>query len=175
MCKGRLFLSVLAILAIVGFVTQARASNTKIAQPEVNAEAAQQGPLFRVIRVEKEPKPLTVESAVSLLHTAALTNGLEVVGVVNEGAAPNASRSRTLQAQSLLVENPADAKTLLTQDPAAALAVPTRIAVFERDGHLMIGYMPPSEFLKGLKGKTIHDMGVTMDRELLMTVTSVAK
>ena len=175
MRKVRLFLWVLATLAILGFVAQTRAQETRTQQPEAKAEVSHHGTIFREVNVEKEKKHLTVEGVVSELGKAAYANGMQVVGYVNEGAAASAGGNKVIEARSLLVENPADAKKSLSEDPAAALAVPTRLTVFERDGRLMIGYMPPSEFLKGLKHKAIHEMGVTMDRDLLMTVESVAR
>ncbi len=166
-------ISVLMTLAIVGLVARAQAQE-KTEHPEAKAAASHHGAIFREVSVEKE-KNLTVQKEVSQLGAAAFANGLQIVGYVNEGAEASEGAAKPIEARSLLVENPADAKKLLSEDPAASLAVPTRISVFERDGHIMIGYMPPSEFLKGLKSKDIHEMGVTMDREVRMTVESASR
>jgi len=87
----------------------------------------------------------------------------------------NSEMRNTIKAKSLLVENPRDASKLLCEDPAAALVVPTRVTVFERDGHFVVAYIRPSEALKKFSHEDFHEIGAAMDTELSGLVRSVTE
>ena len=159
--------------------TDMRAENEMGNMGGANGGWTGQGLVFRKVKVEKETN-LSVDNIVSQLGKAALLNGLTVVGYVNEDAAeqagaPTLAAPNTIRAESVLVENPNDANKLLSEDPAAALILPARVTVFERNGHFMIAYIRPSEALKKFSHEDFPRIGAAMDSELSGMVRSVTE
>jgi uncharacterized protein (DUF302 family) len=60
-----------------------------------------------------------------------------------------AAKGQPIEPECRVLEvcNPAQAREVLTNDITLNMALPCRLSVFERDGHTIIGMVPPSDVL----------------------------
>jgi len=99
---------------------------------------------------------VTIKSAhgygatVSALQHSVKSNGLMVMGKVNQKAILSMTGLHLQGAESFLIGNPRVGKKLFSMDPAAAAVVPARISVWVNHGTTYIGYFQPSSQMSAI-------------------------
>jgi len=89
-------------------------------------------------------------ATVSDLQQSVKSNGLMVMGKVNQKAILSMTGLHLAGAESFLVGNPRVGKKLFSMNPAVAAVVPARISVWVSDGTTYVGYFKPSAQLSAL-------------------------
>lgn len=84
---------------------------------------------------------------VSSLQQSVKSNGLLVMGTVNQKAILSMTGLNLAGAESFLVGNPRVGKELFSMNPAVAAVVPARISVWVTDGTTYVGYFKPSALM----------------------------
>lgn len=89
---------------------------------------------------------------VSSLQRSVKSNGLMVMGKVNQKAILSMTGLNLKGAESFLVGNPRVGKKLFSINPAVAAVVPARISVWVSHGTTYIGYFQPSSQMSAISG-----------------------
>jgi len=84
------------------------------------------------------------DETVSMLKQAVSSNGLMVMGQINQARVLSMTGLNLKGAQSFLVGNPKVGKKLFSMSPAAGAVLPARIYVWVAQGKSHIGYFKPS-------------------------------
>lgn len=123
---------------------------------------------------------VTIKSAhnysatVRSLQRSVKSNGLMVMGRVNQKAILSMTGLNLAGAESFLVGNPRVGKMLFSKDPAVAAVVPSRISVWVSKGTTYIGYFKPSD-LMGAISPHLAMAGKMLDKKLHMIAWDAAK
>lgn len=102
---------------------------------------------------------VTVKSArgysatVHALQESVKSNGLMVMGRVNQKGILSMTGLHLAGAESFLVGNPRVGKKLFGMSPAVAAVVPARISVWVSDGTTYVGYFQPSALMEAISPK----------------------
>lgn len=83
-------------------------------------------------------------STVNALQHSIKSNGLMVMGKVNQKAILSMTGLHLAGAESFLIGNPRVGKKLFSMNPAVAAVIPSRISVWVSDGTTYVGYFKPS-------------------------------
>lgn len=89
-------------------------------------------------------------ATVSALQRSIKSNGLMVMGKVNQKAILSMTGLHLEGAESFLIGNPRVGKKLFSMNPAAAAVVPARISVWVDHGSTYIGYFQPSSQMSAI-------------------------
>jgi len=102
---------------------------------------------------------VTVKSAngysatVSALQHSIKSNGLMVMGKVDQKSILSMTGLHLAGAESFLVGNPRVGKKLFGMNPAVAAVIPARISVWVSDGTTYVGYFKPSAQMGAISPK----------------------
>lgn len=108
----------------------------------------------------------TLQNAIGRLRRAAASNGLMVMGRINQGALLS-QVGLHVQSESLLVGNPMIGQKLFSASHAAGIAVPMRINFYvNQGGKTMVAYVKPSYILHSFKDPKLDKMAKRMDGKL---------
>ncbi len=113
-------------------------------------------------------------ATVNSLQRAIKSNGLMVMGRVNQKAILSMTGLHLEGAESFLVGNPRVGKKLFSMNPAVAAVVPSRISVWANKGTTYIGYFKPSA-LMGAISPRLAMPGKMLDKKFHMIVWDAAK
>ncbi len=115
----------------------------------------------------------TFNQTVANVKKMVAQGGMMVMGEINQGKMLEMTGLK-LNGTTLFLGNPTVGKKLLSADPAAGLAVPIRLYIFEnKDGKTTISYYKPSELLAQYHNPDIDMVGKMLD-EKLENLTSMA-
>lgn len=89
-------------------------------------------------------------ATVSALKHSVKSNGLMIMGKVNQKGILSMTGLHLAGAESFLVGNPRVGKKLFSKDPAVAAVVPARISVWVKGGTTYVGYFKPSAQMAAL-------------------------
>lgn len=90
---------------------------------------------------------------VNALQHSIKSNGLMVMGRVNQKAILSMTGLHLAGAESFLIGNPRVGKKLFSMNPAVAAVVPARISVWVSNGTTYVGYFKPSSQLSALSSQ----------------------
>lgn len=109
---------------------------------------------------------LSFDQTVDKVRTLVAKNDMMVMGEINQGKMLSMTGLK-LNGVSLIVGNPTVGKKVFSSKPAAGLAIPIRLYIFEDSDHrVFISYYKPSEFLSQYHDREIDMVGVMLDRKL---------
>lgn len=123
---------------------------------------------------------VTVKSAhnysatVDSLQRAIKSNGLMVMGNVNQKAIMSMTGLNLEGAESFLVGNPRVGKELFSMNPAVAAVIPSRISVWAIQGTTYVGYFKPSALL-GMITPKLGEPGAMLDMKFEKIVQDATK
>jgi uncharacterized protein (DUF302 family) len=91
------------------------------------------------------------DATVSSLKKAVASNGMMVLGNLNQKGALSTTGLNLKGAESFFIGNPVAGKNLFEMDPAAGAVIPLRMYVWvDAGGATEIGYFKPSELFAGV-------------------------
>ena len=122
--------------------------------------AASKGPIVQV------QAPGSVEDVLAKMKKMVASNGMMVMGELHQGKVLEMTGVR-VESETVFVGNPTIGKDLFSADPAAGIAVPLRINVFD-DGHgnTFVSYVPPSHLLDNLGNPKVSKIAKMLDEKL---------
>lgn len=103
-------------------------------------------------------------ATVKALQHSVKSNGLMVMGKVNQKGILSMTGLNLAGAESFLVGNPRVGKKLFSEDPAVAAVVPARISVWVKAGTTYVGYFKPSAQL-GALSSALSKPGQMLDKK----------
>lgn len=112
-------------------------------------------------------------STISALKTSITSNKMMVMGQINQGRVLSMTGLH-LQGESFLVGSPVMGKKAFGMDPAAGVALPTRVYVWEQGGKTYIGYIKPSSILTQVSPGFAKMAGM-VDQKIMMITEGAAK
>lgn len=86
-------------------------------------------------------------ATVSALKRSVASNGLMVMGKINQQRILSMTGLQLKGAESFLVGNPSVGKKLFAMDPAVGAVIPARMYVWVKDGTTYVGYFEPSKLM----------------------------
>lgn len=117
----------------------------------------------------------TFDHTVDKVKTLVAKNGMMVMGEINQGKMLSMTGLK-LNAVSLLVGNPTVGNKVFSVDPAAGLAIPIRLYIFENtDNKVIISYYKPSGLLAQYNNPKINMVGKMLDEKLEKLTTMASK
>lgn len=109
-------------------------------------------------------------STVSTLKHAISSNGMMVLGKLNQAGALKTTDLKLKGAESFFVGNPVVGKKMFKMDPAVGIGLPMRVYVWvDHSGKTHIGYYQPSAIL-GTVNSMLGTKGKMMNKKLSMIV-----
>ena len=103
------------------------------------------------------------DATVASLKKAVASNGMMVLGTLNQKGALSTTGLVLEGAESFFVGNPVAGKALFEMDAAAGAAIPLRVYVWvDGTGATEVGYFKPSDLLGGVSPE-VAQMGAKMD------------
>lgn len=111
---------------------------------------------------------------VSALQQSVKSNGLMVMGKVNQKAILSMTGLHLAGAESFLVGNPRVGKKVFSMNPAAAAVIPARISVWVSDGSTYVGYFQPSALMGAVSPK-LAQPGQMLDKKFHEIVEEATK
>ena len=116
---------------------------------------------------------LSFDQTVDKVRTLVAKNDMMVMGEINQGKMLSMTGLK-LNGISLIVGNPTVGKKVFSSEPAAGLAIPIRIYIFEDTNHqVFISYYKPSELLSQFHNSEVDIVGAMLD-EKLANLTAMA-
>lgn len=104
------------------------------------------------------------QQTVSQLEAAVKANRLMIVGQMNHQNMLTMMNMKIKGSQTIEVFHPQYGKTLFETDPAAGIAIPLRLYVYERaDGKTVVTYYKPSAAFAPFKHPELDKLGKTLD------------
>lgn len=110
---------------------------------------------------------------VTSLERSVKSNGLMVMGTVDQRGILSMTGLNLEGAKSFLVGNPRVGKKLFEKTPAVAAVVPARISVWTSNGTTYLGYFAPSALLKAIS-PGLAKPGRTLDMKFRKIVQEAA-
>lgn len=102
-------------------------------------------------------------------------NGMMVMGEINQGKMLSMT-GLNIKGISLLVGNPTVGNKVFSVDPAAGLAIPVRLYIFENKANkVIISYYKPSDLLSQYHDPKIEKIGKMLDNKLEKLTTMASK
>jgi uncharacterized protein (DUF302 family) len=124
------------------------------------AFAGGKGPLVQV-----QAKGSVDDTLVQLKKMVA-SGGMMVMGELHQGKVLEMTGLR-VTSETIFVGSPTVGKNLFTADPAAGIAVPIRINVFDDgQGNTFVSYVPPSHLLNQLGNEKVNKIAKMLDGKL---------
>ncbi|MGC8492785.1 MAG: DUF302 domain-containing protein [Syntrophobacteraceae bacterium] len=108
------------------------------------------------------------------LQRAIKSNGLMVMGKVNQKAILSMTGLNLEGGESFLVGNPRMGKKLFSMNPAVAAVIPSRISVWAEHGTTYVGYFNPSALL-GQISPQLAKPGAMLDMKFHKIVSEATK
>ncbi len=109
---------------------------------------------------------LSFDQTVDKVRTLVAKNGMMVMGEIDQGKMLSMTGLK-LNGVSLIVGNPTVGKKVFSAEPAAGLAIPIRLYIFEDSNHrVFISYYKPSELLSQYHNDEIDMVGTMLDQKL---------
>ncbi|AOU97965.1 hypothetical protein BI364_08305 [Acidihalobacter yilgarnensis] len=103
-------------------------------------------------------------ATVSALKRSVASNGLMVMGKINQKQILSMTGLQLKGAESFLVGNPSAGKKLFAMDPAVGAVIPARIYVWVKGGTTYVGYFEPSQLMRSINPKLAMP-GKMMDKK----------
>lgn len=113
-------------------------------------------------------------ATVDSLQRSIKSNGLMVMGNVNQKAILSMTGLKLEGAESFLVGNPRVGKELFGINPAVASVIPSRISVWADHGTTYVGYFKPSAML-GMISSQLVNSGTMLDEKFEKIVQEATK
>jgi uncharacterized protein (DUF302 family) len=115
------------------------------------------------------------DQTVDKVKTLIAKNDMMVMGEINQGKMLSMTGLK-LNGISLIVGNPMVGKKVFSTEPAAGLAIPIRLYIFEnRDHKVIISYYKPSELLSQYHDHEVNMIGTMLDQKLEKLTTMASK
>lgn len=108
-------------------------------------------------------------TTLSYLEHAIKSNGLMVLGRVNQKSILSMTGLNLKGAYSFLVGNPRVGKKLFNMTTEVAMVIPARISVWVRNGTTYVGYFEPSA-LMGMVNTSLAKPGTMLDKKFRQIV-----
>ena len=109
---------------------------------------------------------LSFDQTVEKVRTLVAKNDMMVMGEINQGKMLSMTGLK-LNGISLIVGNPTVGKKIFSSEPAAGLAIPIRLYIFEDTNHqVFISYYKPSELLSQFHNPEVDMVGTMLDAKL---------
>lgn len=109
---------------------------------------------------------LSFDQTVDKVRTLVAKNDMMVMGEINQGKMLSMTGLK-LNGISLIVGNPTVGKKIFSSEPAAGLAIPIRLYIFEDSHHqVFISYYKPSELLSQYHNPQVDMVGTMLDEKL---------
>ncbi|MEX0999033.1 MAG: DUF302 domain-containing protein [Thermodesulfobacteriota bacterium] len=119
-----------------------------------------------VVRPVEVTSSLSFDQTVDKVRTLVAKNGMMVMGEIDQGKMLSMTGLK-LKGISLIVGNPTVGKKIFSSEPAAGLAIPIRLYIFEDSDHrVVISYYKPSELLSQYHDNEIDMVGTMLDQKL---------
>ena len=124
-----------------------------------------------VVATNKEPiiqvkAPGSVEDVLDRMKKMVASNGMMVMGELHQGKVLEMTGLR-VKSETVFVGSPTEGKQLFSADPAAGIAVPLRINVYEDvHGNTIVSYVPPSHLLDKLGNPKVNKIAKMLDEKL---------
>ncbi|APZ42722.1 hypothetical protein BW247_11660 [Acidihalobacter ferrooxydans] len=103
-------------------------------------------------------------ATVSALKRSVASNGLMVMGKINQQRILSMTGLQLKGAESFLVGNPTVGKKLFAMDPAVGAVIPARMYVWVKGGTTYVGYFEPSHLMGSINPKLTMP-GKMMDKK----------
>lgn len=133
------------------------------------AMAATSGPTF-VYQASKHNFGQTITD----LKHAVSSNGMMVMGQINQAQVLKMTGLHLQGAHSFLVGNPVVGKKFFSMTPAVGAVIPLRVLVWEQSGHTYVGYFTPSSLLSAISAK-LAGPGKMMDKKFSAVLQGATK
>lgn len=106
------------------------------------------------------------DDTVSKLRQMISSNGMMVLGEINQGNVMTKMTGMNLKAISLFAGNPVMGKKLFSVNTGVGIVLPMRINVYESNGTTYVNYFKPSEQLQAFHDPKLVKMGHMLDEKL---------
>ena len=108
----------------------------------------------------------SVEDTLAQLKKMVASGGMMVMGELHQGKVLEMTGLH-VSSETVFVGSPTVGKNLFSADPAAGIAVPIRINVFDDgQGNTFVTYVPPSHLLDKLGNKKVSKIAEMLDGKL---------
>jgi uncharacterized protein (DUF302 family) len=117
----------------------------------------------------------TFDQTVDKVRTLVAKDGMMVMGEINQGKMLSMTGLK-LNGITFLIGNPTVGKKVFSVEPAAGLAIPIRLYIFEnRDNKVIISYYKPSDLLSHYHNPEVDMVGKMLDEKLANLTTMASK
>ena len=113
-------------------------------------------------------------ATVSSLKEAVSSNGMMVMGQINQAKVLSMTGLKLEGAESFFVGNPNMGKKIFGMNPAAGAVLPARVYVWSDKGKAYVGYFKPSAELSEISPK-LGMAGSMLDQKLQMVASQATK
>lgn len=115
------------------------------------------------------------DATVAALKHAVASNGMMILGTLNQAGALSTTGLELKGAESFFVGNPVVGKKMFQMDPAVGAVIPLRVYVWvAQDGHTMLGYFRPS-YLMSLVNPKMGKSAAMMNQTFAKLVAQATK
>ncbi|MFB5192252.1 DUF302 domain-containing protein [Alicyclobacillus fastidiosus] len=123
-----------------------------------------------IIQFTQSASSKSFDSTVSALKHSVSSNGMMILGNLNQVGALKTTGLQLKGAESFFVGNPVVGKNMFQMDPAVGTELPMRVYVWvDNNGKTHVGYYQPSALL-GTINSELGVKGAMMDKKLSMIV-----